>query len=331
MADFDPHSDELVSAVLDGEATAQEIARVNGDPALSARLEHFRAASAVTAAPVPPNEELRERHLRTALEAVPGTAVSGDDGAGPDADARPAVRAPARAGVTSLDAHRARRLPPTWIMGAAAALVLLGGIFAVGNGFGGNDDGGEATASDARTESADDGGEDAAQSGLAEADAPASLEADDQDSMTNQDLDEGGAAPSTSTAFGVTTGDISYTALGFPVLGSFTTTDELLAAVAEFHETGAIHESATAAFQELASSTGGDGLGGCAERPAAPSGVTSEPILTAVGLVDGSPYTVFAYEGFADGSNETVTDGSSLPFDASRSVVFDPTVCMVVQ
>ena len=30
--------DELVSAVLDGEATAEEVARVHGDPELSARL-----------------------------------------------------------------------------------------------------------------------------------------------------------------------------------------------------------------------------------------------------------------------------------------------------
>lgn len=43
--------DDLVSAVLDGEATPEERARVETDPALRARLEEFRRAAALVATP----------------------------------------------------------------------------------------------------------------------------------------------------------------------------------------------------------------------------------------------------------------------------------------
>jgi len=46
--------DELVSAVLDGEATAEERARVAADPVLSARLAEFTAVAEAVGAPVAP-------------------------------------------------------------------------------------------------------------------------------------------------------------------------------------------------------------------------------------------------------------------------------------
>lgn len=49
-----PPDDDLVSAVLDGEATPEERARVAADPRLQARLEELRAASAFVATPVDP-------------------------------------------------------------------------------------------------------------------------------------------------------------------------------------------------------------------------------------------------------------------------------------
>lgn len=44
--------DELLSAYLDGEATADEAARVEGDPGLQGRLDELRGAAALVATPV---------------------------------------------------------------------------------------------------------------------------------------------------------------------------------------------------------------------------------------------------------------------------------------
>ena len=52
MSDFSPSDDELISSYLDGEATPDEVARVEADPALLARAQEFRAASELIATPV---------------------------------------------------------------------------------------------------------------------------------------------------------------------------------------------------------------------------------------------------------------------------------------
>lgn len=66
----DPELDELVAAYLDGEATADERARVQGDPALLARAEQLRAVSRMVAEPVAvPDAALRDLHIAAALEA----------------------------------------------------------------------------------------------------------------------------------------------------------------------------------------------------------------------------------------------------------------------
>jgi hypothetical protein len=57
------HDDEIVSAVLDGEATPEERARVQGDPELSARLEVFRQLSNAVAEPVGGLDEVTRRRL----------------------------------------------------------------------------------------------------------------------------------------------------------------------------------------------------------------------------------------------------------------------------
>lgn len=60
--------DELVSAYLDGEATAEEAALVSGDASLQARVEELRAVKALVAAPVdPPSEEVRDQMVAQAL------------------------------------------------------------------------------------------------------------------------------------------------------------------------------------------------------------------------------------------------------------------------
>ncbi|HSL56296.1 MAG TPA: zf-HC2 domain-containing protein, partial [Acidimicrobiales bacterium] len=58
-----PPDDELVSAYLDGEASDDERARVEGDPVLVARVAELRAAAAAVAAPVDPLDEVTRRRL----------------------------------------------------------------------------------------------------------------------------------------------------------------------------------------------------------------------------------------------------------------------------
>jgi hypothetical protein len=66
----DPELDELVAAYLDGEATAEERARVQGDPLLLARAEQLRAVSRLVAEPVVvPDTAVRDAHIAAALAA----------------------------------------------------------------------------------------------------------------------------------------------------------------------------------------------------------------------------------------------------------------------
>lgn len=66
----DPELDELVTAYLDGEATAAERARVQGDPVLLARAEQLRAVSRMVAEPVDaPDAAMRDDHIAAALAA----------------------------------------------------------------------------------------------------------------------------------------------------------------------------------------------------------------------------------------------------------------------
>lgn len=112
MTDLNRHSDdELVSAVLDGEATAEEAARVHADPELRRRLEAFRGVAAAVAAP-PPNSSVDQREVL--LAAALGAA----------AEPEPEVEGEA-SGAEVIPLGRSRRMPPTYLIGIAAAAVLL--------------------------------------------------------------------------------------------------------------------------------------------------------------------------------------------------------------
>jgi hypothetical protein len=68
MTDPTPRpDDELVSAVLDGEASADERARVEADPASRQRLAELRAVRDLVAAPVPVPADAREAAIAAAL------------------------------------------------------------------------------------------------------------------------------------------------------------------------------------------------------------------------------------------------------------------------
>jgi hypothetical protein len=77
-----PH-DEVVSAVLDGEATDEEIARVHGDAALSARLAELRAARDAIATSISlPSVAQRDAAVAAAVASSPekpGEVIALDD------------------------------------------------------------------------------------------------------------------------------------------------------------------------------------------------------------------------------------------------------------
>lgn len=100
--------DELVSAVLDGEATSEQRKRVDADPTLSARLQQFRATAEVMAQPP---AGLADDQRDTLMTAALGAA-------NPSTLTAPPVALAARR------ATRARRWPPVGLV-AAAVLVLV--------------------------------------------------------------------------------------------------------------------------------------------------------------------------------------------------------------
>jgi hypothetical protein len=112
MTDFT--DDELVSAVLDGEATDEEAARVRGDAALSARLTELRAArDAIATSVTLPRSEQRDALIAVAVTSAEATAA-----ARPTADLRDRRRRRVRR-VASI---AAALLAVVGLVGAVAAL-----------------------------------------------------------------------------------------------------------------------------------------------------------------------------------------------------------------
>lgn len=121
----DPRDDEIVSAVLDGEATEAERERVAADPALRARLDEFAAVRARVAAPVAALDELTARRLvTTAVESGP----SGDaPAAGPS-------------GAPPSHAHPWWRRSAGWVGSAAAVVAVVAGVSVLAGDLGSDDD-----------------------------------------------------------------------------------------------------------------------------------------------------------------------------------------------
>ena len=120
MSDEQFREDELVSAYLDGEATPAEIARVEQDDALMARIEQLRSVRDAVASPVAPvPAELRDQMIEAALAV---------------ADAESAQRREARI----VPIHRRRET----LLAVAAAAILLAAVVSAGliSTRGGDDD-----------------------------------------------------------------------------------------------------------------------------------------------------------------------------------------------
>jgi hypothetical protein len=113
MSDDDVQRDELVSAYVDGEATADEVSRVEGDPALVARVEQFRRIAADVAAVELSPPVQRDASIAAALDATPEPAAT----APPDDVVAP----------IALDDEgvRRRRRRTVAVLSAAAVVLLL--------------------------------------------------------------------------------------------------------------------------------------------------------------------------------------------------------------
>lgn len=132
MTDPTPRpDDELVSAVLDGEATAVERARVEADPAARTRLAELAAVRDRVAAPVAVPPAAREQAVAAALAAFDTPAPTGGADPGPSggAPAGPAFRSPDPGLRDELAARRARRSGSggRYLAAAAAIVVVLFG------------------------------------------------------------------------------------------------------------------------------------------------------------------------------------------------------------
>lgn len=132
LDDRDPRpddADELISAVLDGEATPEQRRRVLGDPALAARLARFRAVAAAVATPVEVDPGERERAIGAALAAFE-PAVDVEAQAAREAGGTDLPR-PRRAGLPRLRRDR-RPLVSRWVLASAAVVVVVLGAVVAG-------------------------------------------------------------------------------------------------------------------------------------------------------------------------------------------------------
>jgi hypothetical protein len=138
MTDISPSDDELVSSYLDHEATPGEVARVEGDPRLMARVKEMRAAIAFVATPPPLPEAALDRIRATAVAAV-GSETS-------------ASTAP----VVDMATARIKRLERrNRILTVAAAVLLFGGLIG-GIGFLGTSEGDDSAGAGSSEGSSDD-------------------------------------------------------------------------------------------------------------------------------------------------------------------------------
>ena len=169
------YDDELLSAIIDGEAPPESVAAVEADPVAQQRLADMRSGVEVVARPVP--EASAERRSQSIAAAM-------------------AAATPASPEVTSLSAERHKRTeestvrksgrPPGWLIAAAAALILF--VLATPVLF--NSDGTTETATADDVEEAvtgDDGDEEEAMEDEEEGDTSAAVASDEEEAMEDEE------------------------------------------------------------------------------------------------------------------------------------------------
>ena len=107
MSDPTPSDDELISSYIDGEATLDEVAHIQADPELRARIQEFESAKDLLSTPVTP---LPESDVDRLIDNALWQSTTSDR-------------------ITDLSAVRAmRRFNPQRLATIAATLVLLAGV-----------------------------------------------------------------------------------------------------------------------------------------------------------------------------------------------------------
>jgi hypothetical protein len=148
----DPPANELellVAAYVDGEATPDERARVEGDPALLALVERHRAAKAAVADVRPLSRGRRDSLLAAALTEHAAGRSPADGPVDTDATSAAPVRPiPPPAALS----HRSMR----WLGAAAAIIAVLAGFAALASVLGNGDDD-DAGGAEATVEQSNDG------------------------------------------------------------------------------------------------------------------------------------------------------------------------------
>ena len=253
MSDLTPSDDELISSCLDGEATLDEVARIQADPELLARVQEFENAKGLLSTPVPPLPQSDvDRLISNAL-----------------AESATSDR------VTDLSAVRASRMfNPARLATIAAAFLLLAGVvgalFALNNAGTGDmttsgsaddyaadsdyaDDYAGDDGDDMAESAADYAGDDIAESAADGETAEAMPEADDDmadepadgDDMAEEDAEDPAATfaePSRTVAVVGPDGEdaeheaaptMTYRLLNLEIAESYETLDELIDHTAE--------------------------------------------------------------------------------------------------
>lgn len=184
----EPPGDEddlLASLYLDGEATAEERARVEADPSLMARVEEFRSLAAqVGAVTVPPG--LARSQIAAALDAFDAGSFGRD--APVDAPAETAAT-----NVSSLTDRRRQGGLPSWLGAAAVMTLVIGGLgFAATRGSSGDDEAASVeTSLSASANSMEADGDDADAAGAADAEmSAAESDAMEEDAATDSAMDD---------------------------------------------------------------------------------------------------------------------------------------------
>ncbi len=176
--------DEILSAIIDGEADQELVASVAADSVASARLEQLRAAVAAVQAPIP--------------DATPKRRAASIAAAMAAATPAPEVSSLAAARHTRTEQTKHRRLNPQWIAVAAAAILLVVAIPLLVRSAGSDsadfaastDDSTSFSAGDAGTDDAADSSEDAVDSADTAANDAEAAEAESGDAVTNDGATE---------------------------------------------------------------------------------------------------------------------------------------------
>ncbi|QXC59833.1 hypothetical protein KSP35_15810 [Aquihabitans sp. G128] len=274
-----PLTDEDLSAVLDGEAPADVIARAEADPAARARLAELRTASAaVRAASVPalsPTviDDLVGRALAAADEVPAAPGDQPGDGE-PDAVVAP-LRPPTRSGSRGV---------PRWLV-AAAIVVLVGlGLVLVWSGRDDTGSSGDTAAKITADQSAE--GASTGTDANSSADAPTDGAAPE---ATVGDAPHG--SPTTTTAPGS-----QSAASDLADLGTFATTAELRADLKTAFPTSApAFEADADSGDQAARSVTNASVDRCDDLARQIFEISSGPVRRGVATVDGEVLYVYEY------------------------------------